>query len=113
MLGILQQLSQLCKGKQPSTEQRQADIFTGGTFAPRTVIANQPIHEPTECVGGTLVQARNIRVDFPIFKVKIQRGGCFPCEQYRCLIGLSDANLLSLTIDHFDGDVVPWFHWLE
>ena len=67
MHGILQQLSQLRKGKHPVTDQRQVDIFTGETSAPQTVIATQPPLEPTEHIGSSLVQARNIHLDFPIF----------------------------------------------
>ncbi|KAH9655868.1 Cinnamyl alcohol dehydrogenase 5 [Citrus sinensis] len=113
MHGILQQLSQLRKGKHPVTDQRQVDIFTGGTSAPQTVIATQPPLEPTERIGSTLVQARNIRLDFPIFHGDNPTGWIFRCEQYRRLTGLSYADLLSLAIGHLDGDAVLWFHWLE
>ncbi|KAK9225875.1 hypothetical protein WN943_010920 [Citrus x changshan-huyou] len=57
MNNILQQLSQLQKGKQPITDQRQVDIFTGGTSASQMVLATQPPLEPAERIRSTLMQA--------------------------------------------------------
>lgn len=113
MHGILQQLSQLRKGKQPATDQGQVDIITNGTSIPQTIIATQPPLAHAERIGGPLMQARNLRLDFPIFHGDNPKGWIFRCEQYRRLAGLSDAELLSLAIGHLDGDVVPWFHWVK
>ncbi|KAH9802546.1 hypothetical protein KPL71_001435 [Citrus sinensis] len=74
---------------------------------------NNDLQELMHGILHTLVQARNICLDFPIFHGDNPTGWIFRCEQYRRLTGLSDADLLSLAIGHFDGDAVPWFHWLE
>ena len=80
MHDILQQLSQLRKGKQPFTDQQQVDIFTGETSTPQTVLATQPPLEPTKCIGNSLVQARDLRLDFPIFHGDNPTRSIFRCE---------------------------------
>lgn len=80
-------------------------MFTGGTSA-RTIITNQQPLKPAKCIGGTLVQAYNIQLKFPIFQGENPMGWIFLCEQYHYLTGLADADLLSLAIGHLDGDAV-------
>lgn len=92
MHDILQQLSQLRKGKQSATDQREVDIFTSGASTPQTVIATQPPLEPAERIGNTLVQARNIHLTFLFFVVTIQRDGFFDVSN---IVVLLDHQMLN------------------
>ncbi|KAK9213950.1 hypothetical protein WN944_005936 [Citrus x changshan-huyou] len=66
--------------------------------------------EPAGCIGGALVQPRNIRLDFPIFSRENSTSWIFRCEQYQRLTALPETYVLSLAIGHLDGDAVPWYH---
>ena len=56
------------------------------------------------------MQAHHIRLDFLIFNGENPTSWIFRCEQYQQLATLYETDMLSLAIEHLNGNTVPWYN---